>query len=162
MEITVVLPIYNVEKYIKKCITSLMEQTFDDFEILAIIDGSPDNSLEILKKMNNSRIKIIEKENGGYGSVLELAIKTFKSPYFLICDPDDWLEPKALEKLYNSIKTSESDLAISNYFLRFADNTLKETNVFPNQYVVKPNTRIETKNCFAFDAWSQHGKLYKT
>ena len=93
-KVTIIVPIYNVEKYIEKCLRSLLAQSFSEFEVWAIDDGSPDNSSDIVKEFckKDSRIKLIQKENGGYGSVLEYAIKRIETEYFLICDPDDWLE----------------------------------------------------------------------
>ena len=98
-KVTIVVPIYNVEKYLPKCLDSLISQTFKDIEIWAISDGSPDNSVKIIKEYEkkDKRVKCIEKENGGYGSVLEYAIKNIKTKYFLICDPDDWISEDAIE-----------------------------------------------------------------
>ena len=100
-KVTIVVPIYNVEKYVAKCLDSLIKQTFKDIEIWAISDGSPDNSVNIVKRYaaKDDRVKCIEKENGGYGSVLEYAIKNIKTDYFLICDPDDWISDEAIETL---------------------------------------------------------------
>ena len=82
--VSIIVPIYNVEKYVEKCLQSLLRQTFKDIEIWAISDGSPDNSIEIIKKYSkkDKRIKCVEKENGGYGSVLEYAIKKINTEYF--------------------------------------------------------------------------------
>ena len=92
-KVSIIVPIYNVEKYVSKCLDSLTRQTFSDIEILAVSDGSPDNSKEIVLKYaeKDKRVKFIEKENGGYGSVLETAIARIESEYFMVCDPDDWL-----------------------------------------------------------------------
>ena len=90
-KVTIIVPIYNVEKYVSKCLDSLINQTMDEIEVFAIIDGSPDNSIDIVKKYASmdSRIKCFDKENGGYGSVLEYALDKIETEYFLICDPDD-------------------------------------------------------------------------
>ena len=117
-EITVVVPIYNVEEYIGKCLVSLINQTFTNFEVWAINDGSPDNSSNIVEEYSkqDKRIKLINKENGGYGSVLEYGIKNISSKYFLVCDPDDWLETNALEELYNfAEKKIFLDLLLGKY-----------------------------------------------
>ena len=85
-DITVIVPTYNVEKYIGKCLKSLLNQTYKNFEIWAVDDGSPDNSKEIIQKYQkvDNRIKYIYKKNGGYGSVLEYCIKKINTKYFLI------------------------------------------------------------------------------
>ena len=101
-KVSIIVPIYNVEEYISKCLTSLENQTFKNIEIWAVSDGSPDNSAQIVKRYQKKfdNIKLIEKENGGYGSVLEYCINNIKTEYFLICDPDDWLSDDCIEVLY--------------------------------------------------------------
>ena len=102
-DVTIIVPIYNVEKYVEKCIRSLLSQTFKNIQILAVDDGSPDNSKDIIRKLSkkDDRVKLVVKENGGYGSVLQYAIKNIQTEYFIVCDPDDWLRKDAVEKLYN-------------------------------------------------------------
>ena len=92
-DVTIIVPIYNVEKYVEKCIKSLLSQTFKNIQILAVDDGSPDNSKDIIRKLSkkDDRVKLVVKENGGYGSVLQYAIKNIQTEYFIVCDPDDWL-----------------------------------------------------------------------
>lgn len=164
IKVSVIVPIYNVEKYIKKCLTSLINQTFKDIEILAISDGSNDNSVvyanEIAKK--DERIKVIEKENGEYGSVLEYAISQIKSEYFLICDPDDWLEDNAIEILYNSAKTTKADLTVGDYYLFYSDSTTKDSTFCNDVYPLQQNKVYNDLTNFCFGKVSPHSKLYKT
>ena len=98
-KISIIVPTYNVEKYIAKCLDSLVIQDYDDYDVLVVNDGSPFNEQviidEYVKKYPNI-IKSIVKENGGYGSVLELAISKSDAEYILVCDPDDYLTPNAL------------------------------------------------------------------
>lgn len=124
-KVSIIVPIYNVEKYLPKCLDSLINQTFKDIEIWAISDGSPDNSVSIIKKYakKDKRVKCIEKENGGYGSVLEYAIKNIKTEYFLICDPDDWLREDAVEVLYNTANNKKVDLVVGSKYLVYNDNS---------------------------------------
>lgn len=167
-KVSIVVPIYNVEKYLPKCLDSLINQTFNDIEILAISDGSPDNSVEIIKKYQkkDNRVKCIEKENGGYGSVLEYAIKNIKSEYFLICDPDDWLRLDAIEILYDTAKKNKLDFVYGSYYYVYS-NDLKEEYTsgvcFENIYSPKNNEIIE-QDIFKllFLAPNPHAKLYKT
>lgn len=165
-KITVVLPIYNVEKYLRKCLDSLIEQTFSDFIVYAISDGSPDNSesivLEYTKKDN--RIEYFLKENGGYGSVLEYAIKMCKTEYLLVCDPDDWLEKDCLEKLYSVAKKDNVDLVIGEKYFVYNDSYVKKfERMKPNYFNLKSNFKYTidlTKMTFLSP--SPHSKLYKT
>ena len=124
-KVSIIVPIYNVEEYLRKCLDSLVSQTFKDIEIWAISDGSPDNSVSIMKEYakKDSRVKCIEKENGGYGSVLEYAIKNITTPYFLICDPDDWLKEDAIEVLYKKATTDNLDIVVGSKYLVYNDNS---------------------------------------
>ena len=101
-KVTIVVPIYNVEKYLRDCFESLLNQTSDDYVVLAINDGSPDDCDSIIKEYVQKypeKIMGIKKKNGGYGSVLQVALKEVKTPYFMVCDPDDTLEKDAVETL---------------------------------------------------------------
>ena len=169
-KVSIVVPIYNVEKYLPKCLDSLISQTFKDIEIWAISDGSPDNSLDIIKKYaeKDNRIKCIEKENGGYGSVLKYAISNISSEYFLICDPDDWLAPEAIEKLYNIASEKQVDLVVGAKNLVYSDNEEivydasknKNVNLKINALTVYNKENGVEKALFLTP--SPHSKLYKT
>ena len=169
-KVSIIVPIYNVEKYVAKCLESLTKQTFKDIEIWAISDGSPDNSVSIVKKYakKDNRIKCIEKENGGYGSVLEYAIKNIKTDYFLICDPDDWISDDAVEILYNAAIKNDLDLAMANHYEIYEDGTIKNTSnisAYPNVFVPefeKVYTRENGLEKFLFLIESPHAKLYRT
>ena len=164
-KICIIVPIYNVENYVKKCLTSLVNQTYKNIEIMAMIDGSPDNSAEIVKKMaeKDNRIICIEKENGGYGSVLEYGIKNTKCKYFLICDPDDWLEENAIEILYNLISTKNVDIAIGEIYKIYKDSKSGELSLGTHKsYHIEPNKVYNDLSNFYFFRPTPHAKLYKT
>lgn len=164
-KVSIIVPIYNVEQYLEKCLDSLVNQTFKDIEIWAISDGSPDNSVSIIKKYvkKDARIRCIEKENGGYGSVLEYAIKNITTPYFLICDPDDWLKDDAIEILYDKAISNDLDIVVGSKYLVYNDNSEE----------VYDNSKFDGCNCVANEVYtitdefyflqpSPHSKLYKT
>lgn len=168
-KVSIIVPIYNVEQYLPKCLESLTKQTFKDIEIWAISDGSPDNSVEIIKKYQkkDKRIKCIEKENGGYGSVLEYAIKNITTDYFLVCDPDDWLHETAIEILYNKAKENNLDIVYGSYYYVYSnDNEEVYTNGSVFKHVFEPTSNKVYKDeeifKFAFLAPSPHAKLYRT
>ena len=99
-KVTIIVPIYNVEEYVAKCLDSLLRQTYSDYVIYAVNDGSPKNEQPIIDRYAAAypeKVVAIRKENGGYGSVLEMAIARLDSEYFLVCDPDDYLADDALE-----------------------------------------------------------------
>ncbi len=168
-KVSIIVPIYNVEKYLPKCLDSLINQTFKDIEIWAISDGSPDNSVSIIKEYaaKDDRVKCIEKENGGYGSVLEYAIQNITTEYFLICDPDDWLAENAIETLYNLATKNNVDLVVGAKNLVYSDNdeivydNAKHKDIYidiVNEMVYKDD---EMGKAFLLMP-SPHSKLYKT
>lgn len=164
-KVTIIVPIYNVEEYVEKCIKSLMMQTFADISIWAISDGSKDNSMKIVDELakKDKRIKSIKKENGGYGSVLEYAIKNISTEYFLICDPDDWLEEDAIEKLYNKALEKNVDLVVGEkYFVYQNKNDKTKENGYMPFYKLENDVKTENLENFVFMSVTPHAKLYKT
>ena len=103
VEISVILPVYNIEDYLSECLESISNQTFEDIEIICIDDGSTDKSLEILKEHSNrdSRIRIIEQENQGAGAARNKALEYAAGKYVYFIDGDDYLELTALEELHD-------------------------------------------------------------
>lgn len=169
-KVTVLVPVYNVERYIAKCLDSLLEQTFDNFEVWAVSDGSPDNSVDIIKKycQKDNRIKLIEKENGGYGSVLQYGVQNIKSKYFIICDPDDWLAPTAIEELYVYAEENNLDITVGDRYNVY-DNGSGEYNY--TKVSVAGHVDIEAQKVysnklkiqqFSFASVTPHAKLYRT
>ena len=164
-KVSIIVPIYNVEEYLRKCLDSLVSQTFKDIEIWTISDGSPDNSVSIMKEYakKDSRVKCIEKENGGYGSVLGYAIKNITTPYFLICDPDDWLKEDAVEVLYKKATSNNLDIVVGSKYLVYNDNSeeVYDNSKFDGCKCV-PNMVYEITDEFYFLQPSPHSKLYRT
>ncbi len=100
-KISVIVPVYKVEKYLPECIDSILAQTFTDFELILVDDGSPDNSGKICDDYaaRDSRIRVFHKENGGVSSARNLGIKNAQSDYIAFLDSDDWWKPEFLEKM---------------------------------------------------------------
>ena len=92
-KVSIILPVYNVEKYLSQCLDSIVNQTLKDFECICINDGSPDNSLAILKEYasKDSRIKIINQENKGQSSARNVGMNFSKGKYIAFIDSDDWI-----------------------------------------------------------------------
>ncbi len=113
-KISVIVPVYNVEKYLKNCLDSIIEQTFKDFEIICVNDGSTDNSRTILEEYKNkdSRILIIDKKNGGLSSARNYGLDKAKGEFISFVDSDDWIENTMLEKLYKNITELNSEISI--------------------------------------------------
>lgn len=112
--LSIIVPIYNVENYLHKCIESILLQTFTDYEILLINDGSTDGCKEICAQyaLLDNRIKIINKMNGGVSSARNIGINYSKGEYIAFVDPDDTIEPRMYEVLINSILQQEVDIVI--------------------------------------------------
>ncbi len=112
--ISVIVPVYNVEKYLSKCLDSIINQTFSDIEIICVNDGSTDRSRKILEtyKKKDSRIKIVDKKNGGLSSARNAGMLVATGEFFSFIDSDDWVEETMLEKLYNNITKFNTDIAI--------------------------------------------------
>lgn len=93
MKISIIVPIYNCEKYLEQCIGSLVKQTYSDIEIILVNDGSTDSSLSICKKYSETddRIQVINKKNGGVSSARNVGIKVSTGEYVIFVDADDWL-----------------------------------------------------------------------
>lgn len=113
-KISIVIPVYNSEKYIERAILSLMNQTFKNIEIIVVNDGSTDNSEEIIKKLQkkDQRIKYIKQKNGGPSSARNHGIEKATGNYLMFLDSDDFYEIDACEILYNLIKSNNADISI--------------------------------------------------
>jgi len=125
--VSVIVPIYNVEKYLRQCLDSIVGQTLSNLEIILINDGSKDGSLEIINEYakKDNRIKVINKENEGYGKTINRGIEAASSEYIGIVESDDWIEPDMFEILYGIAKQHNVDVVKSKFIL-FDNQTLKE------------------------------------
>ena len=115
--ISIIVPIYNVENYLRQCLDSIMNQTYQNFECLLINDGSPDNSADICREYvsKDSRFRYFEKENDGVSSARNLGIEHSKGEYITFIDSDDWVESDYVEILYDELIKENADIAVSTY-----------------------------------------------
>lgn len=111
--ISIIVPVYNVEEYLQRCIDSILNQRFKDFELILINDGSTDNSLKICKEysLSDSRVKVINKENGGLSSARNAGINIAKGKYIGFVDSDDWINEEMYQTLYNLLQEYDCDIA---------------------------------------------------
>ena len=114
--ISIIVPVYNVEAYIRKCVDSILNQSFSDYELLLIDDGSPDNCGRICDEYaeKNERVRVFHKENGGVSSARNTGLDNCRAEYIVFCDSDDYLEQEWLEKLYCSIDGRQTDLVCAD------------------------------------------------
>lgn len=122
-KISVIMPMYKVEHRLKQCIESILHQTYGDFELILINDGSPDRSGEIAEEYSktDSRIIVIHKENGGVSTARNRGLDIAKGEYIVFVDADDFLEPITLEKMLYSIQTTGADIAIAGKIIDFIE-----------------------------------------
>lgn len=137
--ISIVVPIYNVENYLRMCLDSIQNQTYQNFECLLINDGSPDHSSKICEEFveKDSRFKYFEKANGGLSSARNLGIECSGGAYITFVDSDDWLEHDALDRLYGALKKENADISIGRY------NSYDETCCVYMTYVTDPDDSLE-------------------
>lgn len=116
-KITVVVPVYNQEKFLDECVLSIMNQTYKNLEIILVDDGSTDNSPEICNYYEklDKRIKVIHKENGGLSSARNAALDIAKGKYIMFCDSDDYYLPNSCELLLNEMIKRKADYVVGNY-----------------------------------------------
>jgi glycosyltransferase involved in cell wall biosynthesis len=117
VKISVIIPVFNVELYLRQCLDSVINQSLQEIEILCINDGSTDHSLSILKEYatKDDRIRVIDKENEGQGVARNIAIKQATGEYLGFVDSDDWIEANMFQALYTSAKTFDSDVTLCEY-----------------------------------------------
>ena len=115
--ITVIIPVYNVEPYIRRCLDSVISQTYTDLEILLVDDGSTDLSGTICDEyaISDERIKVIHKENGGLSDARNVAIEQMKGTYVTFIDSDDWVSPRYVELMYRAIIKYGSDVVFCDH-----------------------------------------------
>ena len=120
-KISVIVPIYNVEKFLPKCIESILNQTFADFELILVNDGSLDNCLEICKqyKKIDKRILIIDKDNGGLVSARKSGLKKANAEFVAFVDGDDWVDKNYLKSMYILATANKVDLVITGHIREF-------------------------------------------
>ena len=113
--VSVIIPVYNAEKYIAKCINSLIEQTLQNFEVIVVNDGSTDNTPDILKELakEDSRIIVINQSNQKQGAARNRGLEIAKGKYITFVDADDWLDLDYLERMYQAIIEDKADIAVS-------------------------------------------------
>ena len=146
--ISIVVPVYNAEKYIGVCVNSVLEQTHSNFELLLINDGSKDNTLEVLKSYKDSRIKVYSFDNQGAGKTRNKGIQLSRGKYITFVDSDDYIDKDYLERLHQKIQ--DNDVLISGYKkVSLEDHSL--------MYVSKPKVSVWDE----FRYVATCGKLYR-
>ena len=144
LPISIIIPIYNTEKYLQQCLDSIAAQTFTDFEALCIDDGSTDNSSAIIDAFasKDGRFKAVHKKNAGYGSAVNVGLNMASGAYIGIVEPDDYIEPNMYETLYSSAKENSSPDIVKSAYWRVLNADSPQQEVKPANYL----HRIEKVN----------------
>ena len=127
IKVSIIVPVYNVEKYLAKCLDSLVAQTLEEIEIIIVNDSSPDNSQELIEcylEQYPTKIKYFVKENGGIADVRNFGLRQITGEYFGFVDSDDYVEPTMYEKMYKQAKANDSDLVVSNFLWEYPNETI--------------------------------------
>lgn len=127
-KISIIVPIYNVEKYLQKCVDSILCQTYKNLEIILVNDGSPDNCPAICDEYakKDKRIKVIHKQNGGVSSARNAGLDVATGKYVQFVDSDDWVEPEYSKTMINLIEENNCDLGICGYIKKRQNRTIEQ------------------------------------
>ncbi len=145
-KVSLIVPVYKVEKYLDKCVKSLLGQTLQEIEIILVDDGSPDNCPAMCEEYarRDSRIKVIHKENGGLSSARNKGLNFIKGEYFMFVDSDDWLDTETCEVSYIEAKSSDADCLMFSYTKEFGDHSIVN-HIFDSPKMELSNEEIKEK-----------------
>ena len=165
-KISIVIPVYNTEKYLRECLDSIINQTFSDWEVICVNDGSTDNSLEILKEyeQKDRRFVVITQQNKGVSTARNVGMQQAKGEYLMFVDSDDWLADDACEKVYNTSKDRGCDILIFSHY-EYTDTSCKSDGRLQNLYLEIKDKSTDFQTSFANILIAPNnvcGKLYKT
>lgn len=170
MKFSIIIPVYNVEKYIAKCLDSILKQTYKNYEVIIVNDGTKDNSVEIINKYvkKYDQFKLYNKENGGLSDARNYGLQYAEGDYLLFIDSDDYIERNLLKELNNVLKTKKYDLIKFKINLVDENNTIirKETGLLDSKITnVKELFEQEFCEpawtyCYNFDFWKKNSFKY--
>ena len=165
-EVSIIVPVYQVEKYIRQCVDSILAQTFTDFELILVDDGSKDKSGQICDEYArmDTRVKVIHKENGGLSDARNKGMDQASGKYFMFVDSDDYIAPTMIECLYKSILNENADIAVCNYLYYFENDRKKNfaTNI-KSEVLSGAEIFYNRKNERNYGIWTvAWNKLYKS
>lgn len=145
-KVSIIVPIYNVEPYLSRCLDSLLSQSLTEIEIIAVNDGSTDGSLEILKKykMIDNRVIVIDKENGGVSSARNRGLVEARGEYIGFVDPDDWINREMYQELYQNAFSHHADIVMCTYIREFGTHSKEKKFNLPEKVCYK-NEQVKSE-----------------
>lgn len=148
--ISIIIPVYNVESYVTRCVLSVEKQTYENIEIILVDDGSTDNSGRICDNLatNDVRIRVIHKNNGGLSDARNVGIENSTGEYIFFVDSDDWIEFNTIEYLYEILLKYNSDIAVCGYY---DETNIEESSDDLNPQIYEYRSNLEAINGLIFD-----------
>lgn len=142
--LSVIIPVYNVEKYLKRCIESVLQQVYDNYEIILVDDGSTDNSLSVCNEYAQSYdfIRVISKVNGGASEARNKGIELAKGKYIMFLDSDDWLDSSCFSKTMSTLQSNDADILC--FGIKFVKSELD---------LIKQNSKIDIKEMSGYESF---------
>ncbi len=161
--VTVIIPCYNIEDYVKKCIDSILFQSYKNLEIIIVDDGSTDNTSKIIDSYDDKRIRIIHQENAGLSGARNTGIENAKGEYICFIDGDDFIHENYVKKMMNIAEAENADVVACGFFGVDKNGNVKKNNIVNSQMVMSGLEAmvdyLNTRNIGYSMAWN---KLYKT
>ena len=147
IKVTVMIPVYNTAKYLRQCLDSVINQTLKEIEIICVNDGSTDNSLHIIEEyaQRDSRITVINKRNEGKSIAMNKALAIAKGEYVALVDSDDWIDLNFYEKLYNTAKSQQADIARTTYKYYYSPQKIIDSEL--NAIIEEKAEKKQDLNC---------------
>lgn len=159
--VSIIVPIYNSEKHIKRCVDSIVNQTYKNIEIVLVNDGSTDNSLNVIKEFTDKRIVLIDKNNSGASDTRNVGIQKSRGKYVAFIDSDDWIEKDYILNLLQIIYMNKSDIIISGY-TKVSDKQIKIKKLVNKVIYLNQGEEDKTYDIlYSNNGSSVWGKLYK-
>ena len=165
--ISVIVPIYKVEKYLRRCVNSILRQSYTKLEILLIDDGSPDACPEICEAYakTDSRVRVIHKENGGLSSARNTGLEIAEGEYIAFVDGDDYIHSEMLKQLYHALKDTDADLSVCN--LQYVNEEGYKIPTYPdtiieNELLNADEDFLKSQKNFGYYyivVWNKHYKI---
>lgn len=165
VKLSIIVPIYNVEKYLDRCVSSILNQTFTDFELILVDDGSPDNCGKMCDEYakQDSRVKVIHKKNGGLSDARNYGIDIAKADYISFVDSDDYVAVDMYKILYDNLIQNDADVSTCGYYKCYKDKNIPNFKECKEDvYILSPKEAIQgvlEDKKISVEAW---GKIYKT
>lgn len=160
-KISVIVPVYKVEKTLHACVNSILAQTYTDIEIILVNDGSPDSCPAMCEEIakGDGRIKVVHRENGGLSAARNTGIENASGEYITFVDSDDMIAPKTVEVLYDALIKAEADMSVCMYEIFQNDDDIKSSEICDGVTVADAKELLVSEKVYdRTEAW---GKLYK-